>query len=99
MRHGLVKSGNHFRLKIDPAIESQIYRTIPHDMNRQLRHLQVPAGFIGGTGSDVIARVGMGLMRGGKFLKRRVPGGHLFPFEHPKEAARAVDELLQELGG
>jgi carboxypeptidase C (cathepsin A) len=39
----------------------------------------------------------MSLMRGRRFLKRRVPGGHLFPFEHPREAAAAVDELLREL--
>jgi len=98
VRHALVRKENHFRLKIDPSIEYQIYRTIPHDMHRQLRHLRVPAGFIGGTESGVLQRVGMGLMQGRKFLKRRVPGGHLFPFEHPQEAARAVDELLTELG-
>jgi len=86
-------------LKIDPAVEYQIYRTIPHDMSRQLRHLTVPAGFIGGMHSDVVRRVGMSLMRGRSFLKRRVPGGHLFPFEHPREAAASVDELLQELAG
>jgi pimeloyl-ACP methyl ester carboxylesterase len=99
VRHALVRSEDHFRLKIDPAIEYQIYRTIPHDMHRQLRHLKVPAGFIGGTHSEVLRRVGMGPMRGRRFLKRRVPGGHLFPFEHPAEAAAAVDELLEELGG
>lgn len=98
VQHALVKKEDHFKLKIDPAIEYQIYRTIPHDMHRQLRQLKVPAGFIGGTESDVIQRVGMSLMRGPKFLKRQVPGGHLFPFEHPQEAARAVDELLEELG-
>jgi pimeloyl-ACP methyl ester carboxylesterase len=57
----------------------------------------LPAGFIGGTHSEVVRRVGMSLMRGARFLKRRVPGGHLFPFEHPREAAAAVDELLREL--
>ena len=104
VRHALVKRENHsgrenrYRLKIDPAIEYQIYRTIPHDMHRQLRRLQVPAGFIGGTHSEVVQRVGMGPMRGHRFLKRRVPGGHLFPFEHPAEAAAAVAELLEELG-
>jgi pimeloyl-ACP methyl ester carboxylesterase len=98
VRHALAGKGNHYRLRIDPAIEYQIYRTIPHDMQQQLRLLQVPAGFIGGTGSDVVRRVGMGEMRGPGFLKRRVPGGHLFPFEHPAEAAAAVVELLEELG-
>jgi pimeloyl-ACP methyl ester carboxylesterase len=103
VRHALVRENrarreNHYRLKIDPAIEYQIYRTIPHDMHRQLRRLQVPAGFIGGTQSEVVRRVGMGPMRGPRFLKRRVPGGHLFPFEHPAEAAAAVADLLEELG-
>ena len=97
VRHALVRNEDRFRLKIDPAIETQIYRTVPHDMHRQLRHLQVPAGFIGGTHSDVLRRTGMRLMRGRRFLKRRVPGGHLFPFEHPLQAAAAVHELLQAL--
>lgn len=97
VQHALVKKEGRYRLKIDPLIEYQIYRTVPHDMHRELRRLQVPAGFIGGTASDVIRRVGMSLMRGSKFLKRRLAGGHLFPFEHPQEAARAVTELLVEL--
>ena len=97
VRHALVESGRHFRLKIDPAIEYQVYRTIPHDMSARLRDLKVPAGFIGGTESEVVRRVGMSLMRGRRFLKRRVPGGHLFPFEQPRAAAAAVDELLREL--
>lgn len=95
VRHALTKRENHFRLKIDPAIEYQIYRTVPHDMHRHLRELRVPAGFAGGTQSDVVRRVGMGHMR--RFRKRRVPGGHLFPFEHPSEAAAALGALLQEL--
>jgi pimeloyl-ACP methyl ester carboxylesterase len=99
VRHALVRRENHFRLKIDPAIEYQIYRSIPHDMHRELRRLRVPAGFIGGTHSDVLKRVGMAQMRGRGFLKRRVPGGHLFPFEHPAEAAAAIGELLGELAG
>ena len=99
VQHALTGEEGHFRLKIDPAIEYQIYRTIPHDMGRHVRELKVPAGFVGGADSDVVRRVGMSSMRGRGFLKRRVPGGHLFPFEHPQEAAAAVDELLRELGG
>lgn len=98
VQHALVKKEGGYQLKIDPLIEYQIYRTVPHDMHRELRRLQVPAGFIGGTESDVIRRVGMSLMHGRKFLKRRVAGGHLLPFERPQEAARAVAELLAELG-
>lgn len=95
VRHGLVEVNGRLKLKIDPAVEYQIYRTVPHDMHRYLRGLEVPAGIAGGTHSDVLRRVGMSQMR--RFRKRRVPGGHLFPFEHPREAASAVAGLLDEL--
>ena len=97
VRHGLVGGPAHYRLRIDPDIEYRIYRTIPHDMRRHLRALRVPAGFIGGVDSDVLRRVGMGAMRGPRFAKLRVPGGHLFPFEHPGIAAAAIEELLATL--
>jgi len=97
VRHGLVGKPGRYTLRIDPEIEYRIYRTFPHDMRRQLRALTVPAGFIGGVDSEVLRRVGMGAMRGPRFVKLRVPGGHLFPFEHPRVAAAAVEELLVRL--
>ncbi len=96
VRYGLVASHGRLRLRIPPQVEYQIYRTIPHDMSRYLGALAVPAGFIGGTRSEVVRRVGLGAMRG-RFVMRKVPGGHLFPFEHPGEAARALEGLLDEL--
>ena len=97
VRHGLTGRPGHYRLRIDPEIEYRIYRTIPHDMRRHLRELKVPAGFVGGTQSDVLRRLGMRAMRGPRFLKRRVAGGHLFPFEQPLAAAASVMELLAAL--
>lgn len=96
VKHGLMESEGGLRLKIDPAIEYQIYRTIPHDMMRHLREPRVPAGFIGGADSDVVRRVRLAGMRP-KFRMRKVPGGHLFPFEHPREAATSIGELLEQL--
>ena len=98
VQHGLVEDQGRLRLKIDPLIESQIYRTIPHDMRRGLPALRVPAGFIGGADSDVVRRVRLAGMRP-KFIMRKVPGGHLFPFERPREAARSIARLLEELAG
>jgi pimeloyl-ACP methyl ester carboxylesterase len=96
VNHGLVESGGRLRLKIDPLIEYQIYRTIPHDMMRHLRELRVPAAFIGGADSDVVRRVRLAGMRA-RFRLRKVPGGHLFPFEHPREAATSIAQVLAEL--
>lgn len=97
VQHGLIGAPGRFRLRIDPEIEYRIYRTIPHGMNQYVRALHVPAGFVGGEDSDVLRRVGLGAMRGPRFAKLRVPGGHLFPFEHPLVAAAAVEELLGRL--
>ncbi len=96
VQHGLVEAGGRLRLKIDPAIESQIYRTIPHDMMRALPGLAVPAAFIGGADSDVVRRVRLAGMKP-KFRLHKVPGGHLFPFERPREAARSIAQALDEL--
>jgi pimeloyl-ACP methyl ester carboxylesterase len=96
VRHALVGGHGRLHLRIDPEIEYRIYRTVPHDMWRAARRLRVPAGFVGGADSDVVRMVGLRSMRG--WRKRKVPGGHLFPFEHPREAAAAIDALLGELG-
>jgi pimeloyl-ACP methyl ester carboxylesterase len=96
VQHGLVQKDGKLRLKIDPLIEYRIYRTIPHDMMRHLGKLEVPAGFIGGADSDVVRRIRLAGMRP-KFRLRTVPGGHLFPFEQPREAARSIAAALDEL--
>ncbi len=96
VNHGLVEDGGRLRLKIDPAIEYQIYRTIPHDMMRHLASLRVPAAFIGGADSDVVRRIRLAGMRP-KFSLRKVPGGHLFPFEHPRAAATSIVQALGDL--
>jgi pimeloyl-ACP methyl ester carboxylesterase len=93
--HGLIE--NHgFHLRIDPGVEYQIYRTIPHDMMKHLPKLRVPAPFIGGAESDVVKRVRLAGMKP-KFQMRKVPGGHLFPFERPREAATSIAQVLEGL--
>jgi pimeloyl-ACP methyl ester carboxylesterase len=97
VRHGLVRdAAGELRLRIDPALETQIYRTIPHGMMKQLPRLAVPAGFLGGADSDVVRRVRLAGMKP-KFRLRKVPGGHLFPLERPRETAQAVHQLITEL--
>jgi pimeloyl-ACP methyl ester carboxylesterase len=97
VRHGLVEDGHGgLRLLIDPGLEAQIYRTFPHGIARLLPALRVPAGFIGGTHSDVVRRFGLAPMRG-RFAMRSIAGGHLFPLERPLEAAAAIESLLGEL--
>lgn len=98
VRYGMVDEGARLRLMIDPEIEYRIYRGVPHDLHRLLAKLRVPAGFIGGEDSEVVRRVGLSTMRRAGFLFRRVPGGHLFPFEHPEHTAHAIQEMTARLG-
>jgi pimeloyl-ACP methyl ester carboxylesterase len=96
VRHGLTERNGKLQLRIDPAIEYQIYRTIPHDMMKHLPKLHVPAAFIGGEDSDVVRRVRVAGMKP-KFQMRKVPGGHLFPFERPRDAATSIAQVLEGL--
>jgi pimeloyl-ACP methyl ester carboxylesterase len=83
-------------LAFDPAIEYRIYRTFPHDLARELPRLHVPAGVVCGRESSESRRMGLATTRR-HFRVVRVPGGHLFPFEHPEEAAGAIREMAETL--
>jgi len=96
VNHGLLERDGALHLRIDPAIEYQIYRTIPHDMMRHLPKLRVPALFIGGAESEVVRRVRLAGMQP-KFTMRKVPGGHLFPFERPLAAATSIVQALEAI--
>lgn len=98
VRYGLEEREGALRLVIDPAVETQIYRTTPHDMHRHLSRLKTPMGFIGGADSDVVQQVGLATMRRAGIPMRRLEGGHLFPFEDPAAGAAAIQRMAGELG-
>jgi pimeloyl-ACP methyl ester carboxylesterase len=83
-------------LAFDPAIEYRIYRAFPHGLAGDLPSLRVPAGLICGEASSD-AKL-MGLSTSLAHLRvARTPGGHLFPFERPDAAARAICEMADAL--
>ena len=88
-------------LSFSPAIETAIYDTLPHNLDRLLRRhpLECPVGFIGGTRSAEMRQVGMTMTR--KIVGREHPerlrmieGSHLFPMERPVETAEAIASML-----
>ena len=89
-------------LDFDRDVETAIYNTLPHNLDRLLRRhpLQCPAGFIGGTRSTEMKQVGMSMTR--RIVGREHPGrlrmiegSHLFPMERPLETAAAIEEMLR----
>jgi pimeloyl-ACP methyl ester carboxylesterase len=91
-------------LNFSRDVETAIYNTLPHNLDRLLRRhpLRCPVGFIGGTRSQEMQQVGMAMTRRvlGRSPERRlrmVEGSHLFPMERPQETATAIDEVLAVL--
>jgi len=93
---GMRASPEGVRLVFDPSIEYRIYRAFPHAIARNIAALRVPAGFVFGRESEDARQMGLATTR--KFFRvARVEGGHLFPFEHPEAAARAIREMAEAL--
>jgi len=90
-------------LRFDRDIETTIYNTLPHNLDRLLRRhpLQCPVAFVGGTHSAEMRQVGMTMTR--KVVGphperlRLMEGSHLFPMEKPLETAQHIAEILQAL--
>ena len=85
-------------LSFDRAIETAIYNTLPHNIDRLLqRHpLKCPAAFIGGTLSQELKQVGLALTQ--KATHGRVSlleGTHLFPMEKPAATAAAIEAAMR----
>lgn len=97
VHHGLRPSTHGFSLAFDPDVETQIYRTFPHRLAQVAREVRCPIALIAGANSNVIDRIGLGASRR-RMPVTQVPGGHLFPFEHPHAAGRAIEAACERLG-
>ncbi|WP_310564487.1 alpha/beta hydrolase [Hydrogenophaga sp.] len=91
-------------LGFDRDVETAIYNTLPHNLDRLLRRhpLQCPVAFIGGTESAEMKQVGMAMThklvgRDHPERLRLIEGSHLFPMEKPHETAVAIDAALKSL--
>ena len=98
--HGMVDLDGSRVLAFDRAVETDIYNTLPHNLDRLLRThpLRCPAAFIGGRASVEMRQVGMALTQrvtGGRVMV--LDGSHLFPLEHPRTTAAAIEASLLNL--
>jgi len=92
-------------LAFDRDIETRIYNTLPHHLDRLLRRhpLRCPVAFVGGTASVEMKQVGMAMTH--KLVGREpsdrlqmIEGSHLFPMERPLETAAAIERALRSFG-
>lgn len=96
VEHGLEPSEQGVRLRFDPDTEIRIYRSVPHITPGWPHALTIPLAVVRGRQSRVVLPHHAFLLRlVAHGEAHSVPGGHMFPLEHPSETA----VLLQRLFG
>lgn len=84
-------------LRYDPDIEVEIFRHLPDHLTDLPKRLTVPLGVVAGGESNLLTpRRLRGLARRGVRITE-LPGGHMFPMEHPDEARLALQSMLDHL--
>lgn len=97
IKHGTEQTEEGVRLIYDPMVEVEVFRNIPHDLAKY-PPVQVPGAIICGDVTDVSRPAHMRrLARRHRLELSSMPGGHMFPFEHPIETGQALRELLPRL--
>ena len=85
-------------LRYDPAIEVEIFRHTPSDAWRYRKPLKCPVAVITGETSDFLKRGTMHkLAKAQRVPLQIIPGGHMFPFEHPQSTAATVLEQVRAM--
>ena len=96
--YATIKNREGLTLKFNPHIEAKIFETLPHNYADYKQKLQIPAVALIGQRSDVIHGVDQRNMEKNFNIRcKKLPGGHLFPFEYPIETAIAIQEAIHEM--
>nr|WP_251976921.1 alpha/beta hydrolase [Salinicola sp. S1-1-2] len=85
------------KLRFAPRTEAAVFRHLPDHLSAVLRRLSVPLTVIAGEQSDLLTPERRRALERLGVRVRCVPGGHMFPFEHPEETRQLLREVLAEL--
>lgn len=84
------------KLRFDPEVEVNIFRHLPDHLGRRAKP-KVPVGLIYGQQSDLLNAKRLARLKSLNIPLDSVPGGHMFPFEHPTLACQTVLGMLRQL--
>ena len=89
-------------LSFDRDVETAIYNTFPHNLERLLKAnpLKCPVAYIGARQSREMKQMGMAMTE--KITRGRImllDGSHLFPMEKPLATAAAIEAVLLNMAG
>jgi pimeloyl-ACP methyl ester carboxylesterase len=98
VEYGTTETQGGVKLFFEPKIEAKIYRTIPHNLPKLRRKLNIPVAYIGGTYSREAKLAGISFMQKHfPFEFKFIEGSHLFPLENPRETAETIKEITNKL--
>lgn len=95
IEHGLETTAQGVRLRFDPETEIRIYRSVPHMTPGWPHALKIPLAVVRGRESRVVLPHHAYLLRlVAHGETHSVPGGHMFPLEHPSGTAVLLRQLF-----
>ncbi len=98
VEYGMDHTPNGLQLRFDREVEYIIYRTLPHNLGRYRHRRHVPTALLYGQTTDVIETRDIQYMQNALHIyTQSTRGGHLFPFEHPEQAAQDLTALVNKL--
>ncbi|WP_447529671.1 alpha/beta fold hydrolase [Vreelandella sp. TE19] len=84
-------------LVFEPGVEVAIFRNLPDHLSFRLARVQVPVEIVAGAGSDLLTPKRIGRLQRKGMSVNQVPGGHMFPMEHPEETRTAILDAWQRI--
>lgn len=85
------------RLNFDAQIEANIYRNVPHNLNKYYKRLTVPGLLVTGSQSDVCTPSFLGTFIKKSKIEHQIfeGGGHMFPLEYPQQVANLISDKIR----
>ncbi|WP_240615472.1 alpha/beta fold hydrolase [Alteromonas facilis] len=91
-------AGDEQVLTFDPAVEAQLFRTVPSDLHRYAGKLKCPGYIITGEQTDVcVPFLRNTFIKENNLVHKTVPGAHMFPLERPQEIAQLISTIIDDL--
>ncbi|WP_114416346.1 alpha/beta fold hydrolase [Marinospirillum perlucidum] len=85
-----------YRLRFQPQVEVAIFRNLADNLTGSHRRHRVPIHIIYGQQSDLITAKRARKLRRMGFDCQSLPGGHMFPLEHPEATRQLIRRLAEQ---
>jgi len=90
----------HIDLTFDADVEATLFRTVPHNLHRYAGKLACPAVLVTGDKTEVcVPKWRNPFIRANNLQHETLPGGHMFPLEHPEQVAAFVESIVVKWEG